>query len=279
MTPNNQSPIRTWFITGASGGFGRALCDAVRQRGDQLVATGRDIRELRRAYPDALVLDLDVTDAGAARAAVQRAVAHFGSVDVVVNNAGYGHFGAVEELTDDEMHQQLEVNLFGLLNVTRAALPQLRRQRSGHIVQMSSLNGVVGMVGGGYYVASKFAVEGISESLADEVAPLGIRVIIVEPGPHRTNFAGRGARLAEPIDDYAETVGAAREAFADLDGKQPGDPRRAAEAIVQAVDAPDPPLRLPLGELAVSAIRTKLEAQLRDLNRSGALSASTSFAD
>jgi NAD(P)-dependent dehydrogenase (short-subunit alcohol dehydrogenase family) len=279
MTPNNQSPIRTWFITGASGGFGRALCDAVRQRGDQLVATGRDIRELRRAYPDALVLDLDVTDAGAARAAVQRAVAHFGRVDVVVNNAGYGHFGAVEELTDDEMHQQLEVNLFGLLNVTRAALPQLRRQRSGHIVQMSSLNGVVGMVGGGYYVASKFAVEGISESLADEVAPLGIRVIIVEPGPHRTNFAGRGARLAEPIDDYAETVGAAREAFADLDGKQPGDPRRAAEAIVQAVDAPDPPLRLPLGELAVSAIRTKLEAQLRDLNRSGALSASTSFAD
>jgi NAD(P)-dependent dehydrogenase (short-subunit alcohol dehydrogenase family) len=279
MTPNNQSPIRTWFITGASGGFGRALCDAVRQRGDQLVATGRDIRELRRAYPDALVLDLDVTDAGAARAAVQRAVAHFGRVDVVVNNAGYGHFGAVEELTDDEMRQQLEVNLFGLLNVTRAALPQLRRQRSGHIVQMSSLNGVVGMVGGGYYVASKFAVEGISESLADEVAPLGIRVIIVEPGPHRTNFAGRGARLAEPIDDYAETVGAAREAFADLDGKQPGDPRRAAEAIVQAVDAPDPPLRLPLGELAVSAIRTKLEAQLRDLNRSGALSASTSFAD
>jgi NAD(P)-dependent dehydrogenase (short-subunit alcohol dehydrogenase family) len=277
MTPNNQTPIRTWFITGASGGFGRALCDAVVARGDRLVATSRDIRELERAYPDALALELDVTNAGAARAAVRRAVAELGSIDVVVNNAGYGHFGAVEELTDDEVRQQMEVNFFGLLNVTRAALPGLRRQRSGHIVQMSSLNGVVGMVGGGYYVASKFAVEGVSESLADEVAPLGIRVTIVEPGPHRTNFAGRGARLAEPIDDYAETVGAAREAFADLDGQQPGDPRRGAEAIAQAVDAPDPPLRLPLGDLAVSAIRTKLEAQLGDLRRSNVVSASTSF--
>jgi NAD(P)-dependent dehydrogenase (short-subunit alcohol dehydrogenase family) len=277
MTPSNRTPIRTWLITGASGGFGRALCDAVRKRGNRLVATSRDIRALARAYPDALTLELDVTDAEAARAAVQRAVAELGSIDVVVNNAGYGHFGAVEELTDDELRQQLEVNFFGLLNVTRAALPELRRQRSGHIVQMSSLNGVVGMVGGGYYVASKFAVEGISESLAEEVAPLGIRVTIVEPGPHRTSFAGRGARLAEPIDDYAETVGAAREAFADLDGNQPGDPHRAAEAIVQAVDWPDPPLRLPLGELAVSAIRAKLEAQLHDLERCAAVSASTSF--
>jgi NAD(P)-dependent dehydrogenase (short-subunit alcohol dehydrogenase family) len=277
MSPNDQSPTRTWFITGASGGFGRALCDVVLERGDRLVATGRDIRDLQRAYPDALALDLDVTDADAARAAVQRTVTELGSIDVVVNNAGYGHFGAVEELTDAEVRQQMEVNLFGVLNVTRAALPELRRQRSGHIVQMSSLNGVVGMVGGGYYVASKFAVEGLSESLADEIAPLGIKVTIVEPGPHRTNFAGGGARLSEPIDDYAETVGAARKAFADLDGRQPGDPRRAAAAIVQAVDAPDPPLRLPLGELALSAIRTKLEAQLRDLERCRALSASTSF--
>lgn len=277
MNRNSDTPTRTWFVTGASGGFGRAICDAVVARGDRLVATAPTTDDLETAYPDALVLELDVTVPEAARAAVDRAVAELWGLDIVVNNAGYGHFGAVEELTDDELRRQFEVNLFGVLNVTRAALPHLRRQRSGHIVQMSSLNGVVGLVGGGHYAGSKFAVEGVSESLAEEVAPLGIGVTIVEPGPHRTNFAGGGARLAEPIDDYAETVGAAREAFADLDGNQPGDPHRAAETIVEAVLAPDPPLRLPLGELAVNGIRAKLEAQLRDLERWSEMGAATAF--
>jgi NAD(P)-dependent dehydrogenase (short-subunit alcohol dehydrogenase family) len=257
----NRMTPKTWFITGASRGFGRAICRAARERGDRVVATARTTTSL----DGDLALPLDVTDAAAARAAVRDAVDAFGRLDVVVNNAGYGHVGAIEELTDDELRAQYEVNLFGVINVTRAALPHLRRQRSGHIVQMSSLNGVVGMAGGGHYVASKFAVEGLSESLAQEVEPLGIRVTIVEPGPHRTAFAGAGARFAEPIDDYAPTVGAAREAVAALDGNQPGDPAAAAQAIVACVHSAEPPLRLPLGELAVEGIREKLQAQLATL--------------
>jgi NAD(P)-dependent dehydrogenase (short-subunit alcohol dehydrogenase family) len=168
------------------------------------------------------------------------------------------------------------VNLFGAINVTRAVLPVLRRQRSGHIVQMSSLNGIEGLVGGAYYCASKFALEGFSESLADEVAHLGIKVTIVEPGPHRTHFASpRSARVADPIQDYAESVGQAREMFADLDGAQPGDPERAAQAILETVDADDPPLRLPLGQMALDNIRAKLDGQLAELKRWERLSAST----
>ena len=195
---------------------------------------------------------------------------------MVVNNAGYGHFGAVEELTEDELREQLEVNLFGVINVTRAVLPVLRRQRSGHLVQMSSLNGIEGMIGAGYYCAGKFAVEGLSESLAGEVAHLGIKVTIVEPGPHRTSFASpESARVAAPIEDYAESVGQVRQAFAELDGAQPGDAGRAAQAIIEAVDADDPPLRLPLGQMALDNIRAKLGGQLDELARWEALSAST----
>jgi NAD(P)-dependent dehydrogenase (short-subunit alcohol dehydrogenase family) len=270
---------RTWLVTGASRGFGRALSNAVLARGDRLVATARAqdfVASFGRSHPESLAVRLDVTDPQEAQAAVEQAVARFGRLDVVVNNAGYGHFGAIEELRDSELRQQFEVNLFGVLNVTRAALPQLRRQRSGHIVQMSSLNGIEGMVGGGYYCASKFAVEGLSESLAAEVAHLGIKVTIVEPGPHRTEFASADSALvAEPIDDYAESVGAAREAFAGMDGTQPGDPDRAAEAIIEAVDADEPPLRLPLGEMALDNIRAKLEGQLDELERWRGLSAST----
>jgi NAD(P)-dependent dehydrogenase (short-subunit alcohol dehydrogenase family) len=270
---------RVWFVTGASRGFGRALSRAVDAADERLVATarGRDALEgLREAHPEALSLPLDVTNPGQVHAAVRNAVAEFGRIDVVVNNAGFGQFGAIEELTEDELRGQFEVNLFGMLNVTRAVLPQLRAQRSGHLVQMSSLNGVEGMIGGGCYCASKFAVEGLSESLAAEVAHLGIRVTIVEPGPHRTEFASaQSARVAEPIDAYAESVGAAREAFADMDGTQPGDPARAARAIMRAVDADEPPLRLPLGATALDNIRAKLEGQLRELERWRELSAST----
>ena len=278
-TNDNNDSRRTWLVTGASRGFGRALSDAVLARGERLVATarGRDFTEsFAREHPDALAVPLDVTDPAQARAAVEHAVERFGGIDVVVNNAGYGHFGAVEELSDDELRQQFEVNLFGVVNVTRAALPVLRRQRSGHLVQMSSLNGIEGMVGGAYYCASKFAVEGLSESLAAEVAHFGIKVTIVEPGPHRTSFASaESARVAEPIDDYAESVGQARKAFAEMDGTQPGDPARAALAIVEAVDADEPPLRLPLGQVALDNIRAKLTGQLQELERWEPLSAST----
>jgi NAD(P)-dependent dehydrogenase (short-subunit alcohol dehydrogenase family) len=261
---------RVWFVTGASRGFGRALSEAVIERGERLVATARRpqlLRDLTERAPEVLALGVDVTDRDRVQEAIADAVERFGRLDVVVNNAGYAHFGAVEELTDEELREQFEANFFGVVNVTRAALPQLRAQRSGHIVQMSSLNGIEAMVGGGYYCATKFAVEGLSESLAAEVAHLGIDVTIVEPGPHRTEFASeRSTRIAEPIDDYADSVGAAREALAELDGKQPGDPARAARAIIAAVDAEDPPLRLPLGGMALENIRKKLEGQLEELD-------------
>ena len=275
-----QMEPKVWFVTGASGGFGRAICDIALERGHRVVATVREqsgVSAFESEHPGVLALALDVTDARSVRRAVDHAVGELGRIDVLVNNAGYGHFGAVEELEDDDIRAQFEVNLFGVIAVTRAVLPQLRRQRSGHIVQMSSLNGVVGLVGGGYYAASKFAVEGLSESLAQEVAPLGIRVTIVDPGPHRTGFAGEGARLADPIEDYAGTVGAARGLLADLDGNQPGDPRRAAAAITEAIEAPDPPLRLALGEYAVAGIREKLEQQRAELERWQELSVSTAF--
>jgi NAD(P)-dependent dehydrogenase (short-subunit alcohol dehydrogenase family) len=279
MTSNEMNPERVWLVTGASRGFGRALSEAVLARGEHLVATARGhdfVESFERKHPEALAVELDVTDPAQARAAVEQALERFGRLDVVVNSAGYGHFGAVEELTEDELRQQLEVNLFGAINVTRAVLPVMRRQHLGHVVQISSLNGVEGLVGGAYYCASKFALEGLSESLADEVAHLGINVTIVEPGPHRTSFASpESARVADPIEDYAESVGRARQAFADLDGAQPGDPRRAAEAILEAVDADDPPLRLPLGRMAVDNIRAKLAGQLEELERWERLSAST----
>ena len=279
MRNGTERSSRVWFVTGAARGFGRALAEAALARGEQVIATSRGeefVEDFAERHPAAVALRVDVTDRDQVRAAIEEGIDRLGRLDVVVNNAGYGHFGAIEELTEEELRRQFEVNLFGVLNVTRAALPQMRAQRSGHLVQMSSLNGIEGMVGGGYYCAAKFAIEGLSESLAAEVAHLGIRVTIVEPGPHRTEFASeRSARVAAPIDDYADSVGAAREAFADLDGNQPGDPERAADAIITAVDAEQPPLRLPLGEMALTNIRSKLEGQLNDLEAWRELSAST----
>ncbi len=279
MPPSTDNERRVWLVTGASRGFGHAISEALLTRGDRVVATGRGadfVESFGRAHPEALALRLDVTDPTTARAAVENAVDRFGRLDVVVNNAGYGHFGAIEELSEDELRRQFEVNFFGMAHVTRAVLPQMRRQRSGHIVQMSSLQGIEGMVGAGYYSATKFAVEGLSESLASEVEHLGIKVTIVEPGPHRTEFASaESAEVAAEIDDYAESVGEAREAFAGMDGTQPGDPDRAAAAIIEAVEADDPPLRLPLGQMALESIRAKLELQLSELERWSALGAST----
>jgi NAD(P)-dependent dehydrogenase (short-subunit alcohol dehydrogenase family) len=273
---------RVWFVTGASSGFGRAIAREVLARGGRLVATGRDPDALQPLVAEdedrAMALGLDITDAAAVREAVDRAVSRFGRIDVVVNNAGYAHVGAVEELSDREWRQLIDTDLFGAINVTRAVLPHMRERRSGHLVQMSSLNGIEGLPGGGYYAASKFALEGLSESLAEEVAPLGISVTIVEPGPHRTRLlSARSVRSSPPIGDYADSVGRVREQLEQLDGQQPGDPARAARAIVDAVEADAPPRRLPLGTMALDHIRAKLTSQLEELEAWAELSASTDF--
>ncbi|MEU4196933.1 oxidoreductase [Kribbella sp. NPDC026611] len=263
---SDQNGTRVWFVTGASSGFGRAICEEVVGRGDRLVATSRDPDSLDDLADGAVALRMDVTDPDDARAIMQRAEQDTGGVDVVVNNAGYGHVGAIEELTDEELRRQLDVNFYGVVNVTRAALPYFRSRRSGRFVQMSSLNGIEALPGGAYYTAAKFAVEGFSEALAAEVAHLGIGVTIVEPGPHRTSFARASSMpSAEPMPDYAESVGPVRELLTQLDGNQPGDPVRAARAIVDAAVSDDPPLRLPLGAMAHDHIRTKIRQQLDDL--------------
>lgn len=274
---------RVWFVTAAASGFGRAMSQAVLERGERLAATARDLAALEdladRDPERVLVQRLDVRDPVASRQVVDEAVARFGRVDVVFNNAGFGYVGAAEELSDAELRDQLDTNLVGVINVTRAALPHLRRQRAGHLLQMSSLNGVEGLIGGSYYAASKFGIEGFSESLADEVSHLGIKVTIVEPGPHRTNFLSDGsAKSAErEIADYRESVGAAREQLQGLDGHQPGDPARAVRAMIQAVESPDPPRRLPLGEMALDHIRAKLTAQLQQLESWAHLSMTSDF--
>jgi NAD(P)-dependent dehydrogenase (short-subunit alcohol dehydrogenase family) len=267
---------RVWFVTGASSGFGRAVSEAALQDGDRVVATARNAAAvgslIEQHAARALALPLDVADAQAAREAVRQALARFGRIDVVFNNAGYGHVGAIEELTDEELRRQLDVNLLGVINVTRAVLPIMREQRSGHLVQMSSLNGVDPLPGGAYYTASKFAVKGFSEALAAEVAHLGIKVTIVEPGPFRTRFLDpRSARWAAPMPDYAASVGKTRALLRKLDGNQPGDPSRAAQAILRAAQSAEPPLRLPLGGMAFDRIRKTLRAQLEELDQTAAL--------
>ena len=279
MEPDTSS---VWFITGASSGLGRALAETTLDRGHRVVATARNPDALAdlmdRAPERAIALPLDVTSPDEARAAVQGAVDQFGRIDVVVNNAGFGLFGALEELSDEDLRREFDTIVFGALNVTRAALPHLRSQRSGHVVQISSLEGVAPAVAGETaYAGSKFAVEGIAEGLAKEVEHLGIRVTIVEPGPIRTEF-GSGATAKPPeAKDYAESVGKALEWFADLDGEQPNDPARVAAAIVKAVESSDPPLRLTLGEEAVEAVREKLEGQRKDLDAWQELSTATGY--
>lgn len=262
-----------WFITGSSGGFGRLLAETLLARGEAVVATARDpqaLADLVAEHPDAvLALPLDVTDAPQVRGAVDAAVAA-GPIDVLVNNAGHGLLGALEELSDEQIHEVLGVNLLGALAVTRAVLPHMRARRQGHIVQMSSVGGVVANPGHAIYATTKFALEGASEALAGEVAPFGIGVTIVEPGPFRTDFLGRSMGRATPIPDYEDGPAGALRAR-DGHGKQPGDPVRAVEAIIDAVRSRSAPLRLPLGRSAVERIRTKLTGQLADLEACAAV--------
>ena len=262
---------KTWLITGCSSGFGNVLAEAVLARGDNLIATARDpgsLSDFINRYPDTVrTCPLDVTKEGDAAAAVALAEQTFGALDILVNNAGYGFIGAIEEGVPDEYRPMFETNVFGLLETTRAALPALRRSSKGRIVNLSSGAGIVGLPGNGYYCATKFAVEGLSEALAKEVAPFGIAVIIVEPGPFRTQFLGRSIKVAKTeLPEYAETTGKARTYRESDNGKQAGDPNKAIAVMLKAIDADEPPLHLPLGDRAYSLARDKFAAFKKDMD-------------
>ncbi|PSR57944.1 MULTISPECIES: oxidoreductase [Nocardia] len=270
-----------WFITGTSSGFGRAIAEAVLADGGSVVATARkteSLAELRDRAPErVLVAQLDVTDPASITAAVEEARVRFGRIDVLVNNAGYGLRGALEECDDEQLRALMETNVWGLISVTKAVLPLMRAQRSGHIVQLSSVGGVRARLGGTPYALSKFAVEGLSEGLSYEVAPFGIKVTIVEPGPFRTDFAGRSIQWAESMPEYAPVFAEERERFQAQDGAQPGDPARAAAAVLRAVAMDEPPLRLPLGPEAFAGIRATLTQRLADLDELEPWAADTGF--
>ena len=254
---------RVWFITGTSTGFGHLLAEEALKRGERVIATARDVSKLSglaRQYPERIhTLTLDVTKPNEIASIAQQGIAAFGHVDILVNNAGYGVNGAIEEVSEDEFEPMFQTNIYGLIRVTRAFLPHFRQRRSGHIFNLSSIGGLIGSPGWGFYNATKFAVEGFSESLAAEVKPLGVHVTVVEPGPFRTDFLGRSGRLARrELSDYATTAGKAREYLKTQSGKQPGDPQKAVEAIVAAANAVRPPLHLILGRIALTRFRQKL---------------------
>ena len=262
---------KVWFITGASTGFGRLLAEHLLTLGASVVATARNVEQLSalQALDPAHVqtLTLDVTSQHQIDAAVTDALARFGHIDVLVNNAGYGLNGALEEATVEEYMPMFQTNVFGLIHVTKALLPQFRQRRSGNIVLLSSIGGLVGLAGFGYYNATKFAVEGLGEALSAELKPLGVHVTLVEPGPFRTDFLGRsGVAATNIIPDYAETAGKSREYFATQAGKQLGDPQKAVEAIVAAVSQPEPPLHLLLGKRAYDLYQAKAEAFGKDVD-------------
>ena len=265
-----QATSKVWFITGISSGLGKALVEEVAESGDYAVGTFRNLEQVEDfnnpPKERAFAVKLDITQPGEIEQAVETVLARWGRIDVLVNNAGFGFAGAVEEASAQELREVLETNFFGVFYVTQCVLPALRRQRSGHIIQISSHNGFRGSPGFGIYNASKFAVEGMSEALAAEVAPLGIKLTIVEPGPLRTNFAGNAFREAERIiEDYATTAGAFRTRIKQIDGKQEGHPQKAAKAILQIASVENPPLRLPLGKIAVATLNSKLSGVQKDL--------------
>jgi NAD(P)-dependent dehydrogenase (short-subunit alcohol dehydrogenase family) len=267
--PQENSPV--WLITGCSTGFGRELAKRVLERGFRVAVTARDpekVQDIAAAGGNrAIALKLDVTDPVQVGEAVNAVEEKFGRLDVLVNNAGYGYVGAVEESREKEVREMFETNFFGLCRMIHVALPGMRRRRSGTIINVSSIGGLVAFPGVGYYNATKFAVEGLSEALAKEVAPLGIKVIIVEPGPFRTDWAGRSLQCSpNRIDEYNETAGAFRDRIVTYSGQQPGDPLRAADAIIEAVQSPHPPLRLLLGRMALETARAKLETLQTDFN-------------
>jgi NAD(P)-dependent dehydrogenase (short-subunit alcohol dehydrogenase family) len=278
----NEKPV--WFITGCSTGFGRELGQLVLRRGWQAVVTARDVarvQDLTEGHEDrALALSLDVTRTDQIQAAVKQAEERFGAIDVLVNNAGYGYQSSIEEGVDAEIRAQFDANVFGLAAMIRAVLPGMRARRRGHIINLSSQAGFIGFEGSGYYAATKHAVEGLSDSLSREVAPLGIKVTCVEPGPFRTDWAGRSLKQTRPsIADYQNTVGARLELTANYSGKQPGDPIRAAEAMIRIVEAENPPKHLVLGSIALDGVRNKLKETLAEVEAWADTSRSADYPD
>jgi NAD(P)-dependent dehydrogenase (short-subunit alcohol dehydrogenase family) len=274
--------VKSWLITGCSTGLGKQLAEAVAARGDQLVATARStdaLQSLCERYPETVrSIALDVTRPGDAAAAVALAERAFGGLDILVNNAGFGFIGAIEEGEPGEYRPMFEVNVFGLIETTRAALPALRKRKAASIVNISSGAGIAGSAGSGFYNATKFAVEGLSEALAEELRPLGLRVLIVEPGPFRTDFLGRSIVTAtQEIAAYAGTVRARRNYRAANDGKQAGDPAKAVAVMLRAIDAEHPPLHLPLGPAAHRIAERKLESFHADIAAWRDISIATDF--
>ncbi|MFF8408587.1 oxidoreductase [Streptomyces omiyaensis] len=265
--------MSVWFVTGASRGLGAEITREALERGHGVIATARDASAVLRAYPRVpeglLAVDADVTEPEQPAAAVEAGLARFGRIDVVVNNAGHGLVGAVEETSDRAVRALFDVNVFGVLNTLRATLPTLRAQRSGHVLNIGSVGGFATAPAVGLYGASKFALEGISEALHGELAPLGVRVTIVEPGGFRTDFLSGPSLRVEPatVADYAVATGPVRKALAGFDGRQPGDPAKAAKAVVDLTEAAEPPLRLQLGADAVERVEAKLELVRRELEQ------------
>ena len=277
-----QQPPPVWLITGCSTGFGKELAKLVIDRGNRVVITARNpdrLQELAAGHEaTVLPLALDVTQPEQIHAAVQQAHQKFGGIDVLVNNAGYGYLAAVEEGEDAPVRAMFETNFFGLVNLTNAVLPGMRARRSGRIVNISSIGGLVSFGATGYYHATKYAVEGVSESLSIELAPLGIRVILVEPGPFRTDWSGRSLiESGTVIPDYDATAGERRRATRRNAGKQVGDPIRGSQAIIDAVESPDPPLRLLLGKPALDLAYKKLDALRQDFDAWRDLTLSADF--
>lgn len=270
MNTQSDKNSLVWFITGTSGGIGRELVREALRRGDSVVATSRNPGKVAEAFAEheaqLLTVAMDLGSYDQITAAVQAGISRFGKVDVLVNNAGYGFIGAVEEANDDEVNKVHETNVFGLIRVLRAVLPHFRDRKSGHIVNLSSIGGLVGLPGFGIYNSTKFAVEGISEALAAEVAPFGIKVTVVEPGPFRTEFlAGSLALAKNEMPQYEKTAGVTRAGASTRNGNQPGDPARAARAIIKAVTSENPPLHLLLGRLAYDHATVKIEKLRKEI--------------
>ncbi len=262
---------KVWFITGCSTGFGRFLAIEALAKGYKVVVAARntkDVQDIVANYPEtALAVQLDVTIAEHIKTTVAAALDKFGQIDVLVNNAGIGYFGAIEESEEAEVRRMFEINVFGLANMTQAVLPIMRKQRSGHILNIASIGGLRSFPGVGFYNATKYAVDGLSEALSKEVAPLGIKVTIIAPSGFRTDWAGRSANDSKiVIEDYATTAGKNKGDIRGYSGNQPGDPVRAAKAMIQVVESENPPLRLLLGAAALKGARIKLEELKNDFD-------------
>ncbi len=256
---------KVWFITGCTSGFGSILCKQLLERGESVVATARkpelldELKKLSQKPDQLLTLKLDVTNNEDIKLAVNHAIEKFGRIDVLINNAGFGHVGALEEITENDIRRSFDTNVFGLIEVTRAVLPTMRNQQSGYILNLSSVAGIAAIPGAGIYAATKFAVEGLSEALAAEIAPFNIKLTLIEPGAFRTQFANGSLKTAVPMKEYDGILDNTRKLYQTIGGNQPGDPDKAAKIMIELVDHPTPPLRLVLGGIALKRARDKME--------------------